>query len=137
MAKKLISEICYVYWLFDETCSVPENDGYVGITNNPKMRLRSHRSRLMRWTDVKILFVGTREECLVKEIGYRPQPNIGWNTQSGGTIGKVTSESTKRKIGQCQIGRTLPESQRKNMRGWLMQIGHQKKRFDWRNYTGS
>ena len=42
---------CCVYWLFDETCSVPENDGYVGISTDLPQRLREHKSKSRRtWT---------------------------------------------------------------------------------------
>jgi hypothetical protein len=33
---------------------------------------------------VKILFRGTKKECLVIEDQLRPHPGIGWNTGAGG-----------------------------------------------------
>jgi hypothetical protein len=111
------TEICCVYWLFDETCSVPENDGYIGITNNPRQRRAEHRSlNKLRWTGFKILFVGTRDECLERELGYRPHPGIGWNCNSGGGSGKTFAKETRRKISENQKWRRASEATKAKMR---------------------
>jgi hypothetical protein len=108
---------CCVYWLFDETCSVPENDGYVGVSTNLPQRLREHKSKDRRkWSGVEVLFIGTRLECLEKEIAYRPFPGIGWNSNSGGTSGKMLAPQTRVKISRWQIGRKLPERTKAKMR---------------------
>lgn len=100
---------CCVYWLFDETCSVPENDGYVGVSTNLPQRLREHKSKDRRkWSGVEILFVGTRLECLEKEIGYRPFAGIGWNSNSGGTSRKMLAPETRAKLSQWQKGSKRP-----------------------------
>jgi len=101
-----MAEQCCVYWLYDVNCSVPENDGYVGITNKLQQRLSEHRSKgRFKFDGVEILFVGTRNKCLEKEIGYRPTAGIGWNANSGGTSGKTYSPEVRRKISANQIGR--------------------------------
>lgn len=108
---------CCVYWLFDETCSVPENDGYVGITNNLPQRLREHKHKKRRkWTGVKVLFVGTLKECIQKEIGYRPFAGIGWNSNSGGTSGKMLLLDVKEKMSRTLTGRKLSEQTKSKMR---------------------
>jgi hypothetical protein len=100
---------CCVYWLFDETCSVPENDGYVGISTDLPQRLREHKSKSRRtWTGVEVLFVGTVRECLEREIGYRPFPGIGWNSNSGGTSGKMLATETRKKLSRWQLGSKRP-----------------------------
>ena len=112
------ADVCFVYWLFDETCSVPENDGYVGIANKPKQRLAEHRALgKLRWTGFQILFAGTRAECLEREKGYRPQPGIGWNSASGGGSGaKVLSEESKERLRRHFLGRKASEETRAKMR---------------------
>jgi hypothetical protein len=113
MAKTIVRECC-VYWLFDETCSVPENDGYVGITTNLPQRLREHKSKgRFRWTGVEILFLGAAVECLEKEKGYRPYAGIGWNSNSGGTLGKTASAGTREKMSRWQKGSKHPDHGRK------------------------
>ena len=49
-----------------------------------------------------VVFTGTREECLAKEIELRPTSNIGWNIVPGGgsapdCTGRKHSEETKAK----------------------------------------
>lgn len=108
---------CCVYWLFDAGCSLPEKDGYVGITNNLRQRLREHKSKgRIRWSGVAILFEGTLNECIAKEMNYRPHPGMGWNSNSGGTSGKMLSDATREKFSRWQKGRKLPATTRKKMR---------------------
>lgn len=93
-------DVCYVYWLYNETCSVPENDGYVGVSINPDKRLKSHRrsKAFVPGFQMEILFKGTSTECVLKEIGYRPLPGIGWNTYSGGKAGRKPHPSSVEKM---------------------------------------
>ena len=88
---------------------MPENDGYVGVSTNLPQRLREHKSKSRRiWTHVEVLFVGTLKECLEKEMSYRPSPGIGWNSNSGGTSGKMASPEAKEKMGRWQKGVKRP-----------------------------
>lgn len=91
---------CVVYWLYDETCSVPENDGYVGITYRLTYRLKQHRSsqKFNPNFSAMVLFSGTRDECLESERGYRPNPSVGWNNASGGGAGRIASVATRAKL---------------------------------------
>jgi len=77
-----------VYWLFDRTCTDPRIHGYIGATSRLSSRLNTHRynrhvPRYFKW---KILFQGSKEECLAYELKLRPNLNIGWNRKKGGYI---------------------------------------------------
>lgn len=76
---------CVVYWLFDEYCVDPLYHGYIGITNNVKKRMYWHRKKRKRKFEYKILFEGTRQECLEMEGTFRPELLIGWNIAQGGS----------------------------------------------------
>lgn len=76
-----------VYWLFDDTCTDPATDGYVGSTG----RLIERISNQMRnpalpiggAVKFKILFRGNKRACLTVEGRLRPVPGIGWNEGPG------------------------------------------------------
>lgn len=74
---------CLVYWIYDDTCSSPKRHGFVGQTSSPKREILRARKRF-KVTKFKILFRGTREECLAVEAKLRPRPGIGWNPHAGG-----------------------------------------------------
>src|SRR4051812_23911671 len=74
-----------VYWLFDETCSWPQTEGYVGITVNLANRTRGHRWARGYNFQIAPLFEGTRQECLAVEYEMRPRDGIGWNVARGGS----------------------------------------------------
>jgi hypothetical protein len=80
---------CVVYWLKDKHCICPWRHGYVGITNNPLLRIRNHRGshRFPSNFQFQILFAGNELECLGLERRLRPIPGIGWNIASGGLDG--------------------------------------------------
>lgn len=123
-----------VYWLYNEFCTDPMIHGYVGITNNLPRRLGQHRKRKripdnFQW---KILFEGTRDECLQEELRLRPDCFVGWNVVVGGRnsgrefgykhkpetiekirqnrFGFVVSKDTKEKISQTLTGGHLSET---------------------------
>jgi hypothetical protein len=76
-----------VYWAYDGTCDHPADSGYIGVTENRRMRRDQLRRDYVRFPpDVKmmILFEGTREECLDLERRLRPHANMGWNRNAGG-----------------------------------------------------
>ena len=99
-----------VYWLYDALCSTPDQDGYVGITNNVKRRVRNHRThgRFPPGFKVRILFEGTQSECAVREAGYRPHPSMGWNVRAGGGLNARQAEATKQKLRALKLGRPNP-----------------------------
>ena len=89
---------CFVYWI-----RLPEHvdihtQGYIGISNNPKERLKNHikDSRHKKYRSEfkevlqsgnylhSIIFSGTRRECLNLEYDLRPNWFIGWNMAPGG-----------------------------------------------------
>jgi NUMOD3 motif len=75
-----------VYWLCDDKCATPEQDGYVGVTRNLKRRAREHirGGRFPSSLKVKTLTRGTLAECKAIERSLRPGGKVGWNTIVGG-----------------------------------------------------
>jgi NUMOD3 motif len=107
------------YWLFDETCSLPQIEGYVGVTSNWPLRLKQHRSRPgvgreHRGFDAVILFVGTKKECRGFEYDLRPRASIGWNKYPGGMMGFCGrhSEETKAKLRDARLRQADPRKGR-------------------------
>jgi hypothetical protein len=82
--------VSFLYWVYDLACGSEVNSGYVGVTENPYQRLHSLRSQgtVPRNAIMRILFEGTRQECLAKEKTLRPQRNIGWNKAIGGVAAR-------------------------------------------------
>jgi hypothetical protein len=107
-----------VYWLYDISCSWPQSEGYVGVTNNLRRRLREHRRR-RKGFDVAVLFAGSDIECFTVERELRPRPSIGWNNGAGGPDGRKSghSEETRKKIGVGALGR-------QHMRGKKLTLEH-------------
>lgn len=94
-----------VYWLYDETCSDPWHDGYIGVTNDHMRRFKEHEksNRFPTGFKIKIVFEGTEIECLEQENFYRPDVCIGWNIMYGGGkppsyLGRKHTEKTKEKM---------------------------------------
>lgn len=73
-----------VYWIYNRGCASPDRDGYVGFTGSPKREIKRALERF-NCTQFKILFRGSRDECLAVEMGLRPKPGIGWNVGAGGS----------------------------------------------------
>lgn len=97
------------------------DEGYVGITNNPKRRwlahgtknntntllknkLRKHSEKIVR--EILAVFE-TRHEALWLEKTLRPFPSIGWNIQAGGGPSSDMSDETKNKISAALKGRSI------------------------------
>ena len=98
-------EAC-VYWIHLKVHSLPESQGYVGVTTKTALvRFKEHYTtyltikkskapRLplhkcferygMSGVELKVLFQGTQEECYEYERKLRPIENIGWNMARGG-----------------------------------------------------
>jgi NUMOD3 motif-containing protein len=81
-----------VYWLFDETCKSRKKHGYIGVTCQLKIRISNHRKRQTRKFLYRVIFKGTKEECLAYEKRLRPTINIGWNTAVGGNSGYLSPQ---------------------------------------------
>lgn len=83
----------------------PYINSYVGVTNNPNQRWKSHlkspyrightiRKRGWSSDQMRIIFSGTREDCFKLEKSLRSEPGIGLNEAVGGYGGytKYTAE---------------------------------------------
>lgn len=111
-------EVGYVYWIHLKNHWDPTEDGYVGVSNNPKRRFEEHKrtknlllSEGMRNPDVvmDILFVGSYECALLRERCFRPRPNMGWNKNIGGKAppnqkGKPKSDKARELISLNNVG---------------------------------
>ena len=85
---------CHLYWIH---INKDINQGYIGVSNNPKKRFKAHSKgkytvgnairKYRNKIKITIMYSGTRLECLELEEQMRPQPNIGWNQQAGGYHG--------------------------------------------------
>jgi hypothetical protein len=91
-----------VYWIKHKEHKDIMTQGYVGITVTEgrgnriwghfnKLRNKSHPNshlqnayNLYKELEVDIVFEGTEEECIAKEIELRPIKEIGWNILEGG-----------------------------------------------------
>lgn len=100
----------YVYWYRLSTHSDPHRDGYIGITNSITRRCKEHKSlhktskkrthfynALCKYgfdnVQFEVLHECSKQEALEYEFYYRSEPNIGWNSASGGedTLGSWQS----------------------------------------------
>lgn len=106
-----------VYWLHDDACGAPEVDGYVGVSVDWVTREKTHRrsGRFVADFKIAILFHGTLSECLAVEAGYRPNPDIGWNSHSGGLHGRIPSASTRARLSRASKGRIVSAATREKI----------------------
>lgn len=90
-------EYCCVYWIHYPQHNDIMQQGYVGITNNPRKRYLDHRSLSAKVysksykegvtdpsTIFEVVIIGNRDFCLELEYNWRPTKNIGWNIAIGG-----------------------------------------------------
>ena len=113
----------YVYHIHTEGMSV--NEGYVGISVNPKERWTTHkrgkenpylRNAIQKY-DVKFSILSvhdTVEDALWQEFTLRPSERIGWNLAKGGgkppemggwNKGLETPEHTRNKQSVARLGK--------------------------------
>lgn len=105
-------EPCVVYWIYDDTCTRPENDGYVGVTTLKRLSARTleHKrsGKLNVSRKIKTLIESNIEACYMFEAVLRPYPNMGWNRCAGGArghkIGIPKDLQTRIKIGASNSG---------------------------------
>jgi hypothetical protein len=78
--------MCFVYWIYDDTCRFDFDSGYVGVSENPPFRLLTLRrlGAVPHNAKQRIIFEGTRAECFARRRRLRPGPGIGWNKVAGG-----------------------------------------------------
>lgn len=100
-----INNVMKVYWIKLKTHNDIYSQGYVGITNTDgrhsriknhfrKLKNNSHPNPLLQNVYNKqkddivfeILFEGSVDDCIEKEILFRPNKNIGWNILEGGGL---------------------------------------------------
>ena len=106
------------------------DEGYVGISQNPRERWASHKrgkssypvqkaiQKYHSFLDYKILdCFDTLEEAIWLEYVLRPLPRIGWNIAVGGGMppdssgennpnyGKTASQATREKQSKARLGR--------------------------------
>lgn len=85
----------YIYWIHLPEHQDILSEGYVGISNNPSKRLKSHRTRsnnphlsncFKKYPNIVMDVLIEAEESFCKEIEekLRPSKNIGWNIEKGG-----------------------------------------------------
>ncbi len=120
-------ELCLVYWIHDDSCRRPQDDGYVGVTTKKRLhaRMLEHRKSGKLSDDGKftVLIEYNIESCYMFEAVLRPHPSMGWNICAGGVgghkVGVPKSEETKKKIGYSNTGKVrkdLAERNRLNSR---------------------
>lgn len=100
----------YVYWIKKIDHIDVWSEGYVGVSINIQKRFQQHRrskevvGKAIRkyFTEMKILYEGTKTECVAMEILLRPRQKIGWNLATGGGVPPsqkfaIRGEETRRK----------------------------------------
>lgn len=91
---------CCVYWIHHISHQNIFEEGYIGISNNPKRRFQEHKLPQEQNTHLKqalkkypseeiewsIILVSDKEYCLDVEEKLRFKEQIGWNITKGGGI---------------------------------------------------
>jgi len=126
-----------VYWIHLPHHTDINSEGYVGVSNNPKRRLSEHLNDSRTYNDKNpffgrvlqkhtheitqtIIFQGTEEGCYLLEETLRPNRNIGWNANKGGSKpptkeGWKPSDKTKEKWSRAFAGRVMSSSWKENL----------------------
>jgi hypothetical protein len=129
-----------VYWIHLEEHKDIMTEGYVGVSNNPKLRLWDHKNDSKKNTHVNphlnralqkykdkiiqtIIFVGENNSCYLLEEELRPIHGIGWNINEGGARppsrkGVQLSKNHKKSIGDSKRGKKrepFTETHKKNI----------------------
>ena len=90
-------DYCFLYHIRRSCHKDILSEGYIGITKDPKTRLRSHQCdakstnphlqrAMIVYKDVQMELItsGTRQEMLLLESYLRPKKGMGWNIEEGG-----------------------------------------------------
>ena len=120
-----VKSMYYLYHISKKEDVDDLSSGYIGITNNTKNRFRQHMSAMrtgvkgrlynaMRRYEQELVFTvisnGSYEEILKQEEQLRPESNLAWNTDCGGTSNRSCEVRAKIKVGQYD--REVPQCQR-------------------------
>ena len=104
----------YVYWIKRKHFT-NYKEGYIGVTTKSlEERFKFHskyvkkrsvvRKAIEKYDDIeiKLLFEGSKEDCLKLEYSLRPEKNIGWNLAEGGGLPpkNVKGSESSKKISQ-------------------------------------
>lgn len=117
----------FVYWLHLPDHTDIWTEGYIGVTNNVTQRLNFHKKRkqnphlrnaFQKYPDigVTVLLEGDEAYCFDIEAKLRPQTNLGWNINVGGS--KPPSRKGKKnpwKIGVGCRGMKSPWTTQRNL----------------------
>ena len=89
--------IAHVYWIKLNSYTDIKTEGYIGVTERLDKRINEHLNschdniKLKRYINkhkddviIELVYEGTLEDCLKKEIELRPFRQIGWNIAEGG-----------------------------------------------------
>lgn len=116
----------YLYWIHYPHHTDPFSEGYIGITSDPRRRIKSHQTNpynrmvkgaINKGAEMTILHEFESDKAaLVIEESYRPSDLIGWNLTKGGGMPprtQQTAEARKRVSKQFRGKKQSPEHVRK------------------------
>lgn len=123
---QLSSRLTFVYWIHLPEHTDKFTQGYIGVSQFIDRRWKEHKNDALKnkhpnrylqnainkYQDTliyDIIFVGEEPLAYAQEALLRPQPSIGWNLMSGGTIGKITAEGRKR-LSEANLGKRKSEA---------------------------
>jgi predicted GIY-YIG superfamily endonuclease len=118
----------YLYWIHLSEHTLQE--GYVGVSTNPKKRFNQHRwqsqiqnhrnphlqSAIGKYGEklsLTVLEYSDKETCYEREAELRPDRNIGWNIATGGQGGDVLSDEQKEELKKKYTGSSQSEETKK------------------------
>lgn len=114
MKKETPTNKYYTYHIKRKGMSLDE--GYIGVTQNTTNRFKHHNTAntltgnaIREFDDIefRVLICGNKTNCSNLEYKLRPEPNTGWNIQSGGLSGCKASEESRAKMSESRIGKTV------------------------------
>ena len=99
----MANNYCYIYWIRASHHANIMVDGYIGVSKKPKSRWYWHswRAKSKKHDNIKlsraiekygwknlikeIILIGNEDYCYEMEIKLRPDEQIGWNINKGGS----------------------------------------------------
>jgi hypothetical protein len=111
---------CCVYWIRLPEHTDPSKEGYVGLSTNFEIRMKSHFGysnkedthvyraiRKYGWDNLikEVLIYGSDDHCKELEFKLRPAPSIGWNEIPGGNFSPSKSKEVAKKISDALKGK--------------------------------